>query len=246
MKEINCNLCGKKDDEFLFEKNGYRVVKCRNCGLVYVNPQPEEDEIEKFYEGHQKFYIKRYPTKLKSKLREARREINRIKRILPYKKGIRLLDIGCGCGFLLKEGKSLGWEVTGIEICEEEVEFAIKQFGVNVIKGNFLDLNIEGKFDVITMFDLIEHLTNPSECFKKCYSLLKENRFLIIATPDVEHQNVKKEGKNWGHFKPPEHLFYFSLKTLKKMCEKAGFTYKGSFFRFPWREGIKGVFQKSD
>ena len=174
------------------------------------------------------------------------KEINCIKRIFGRQKRVNLLDRGCGCGFLLKEGKSFGWEVTGIEICEEEVEFAIKQFGVNVIKGNFLDLNIEGKFDVITMFDLIEHFTNPSECFKKCYSLLKENRFLIIATPDVEHQSVKKERKNWGHFKPPEHSFYFSLATLKEMCKKTGFTYKGSFFRFPWREGIKAMFQKSD
>lgn len=245
MREIKCNLCGSNSKNELFFKNGFRIVQCSNCGLVFVDPQPEEEEISQFYNEHQKFYMSRYPKKIKSKLRDAKREINRIKKIIKHKNEISLLDIGCSCGFLLKVAQDNDWDASGIDICEWEIEYARKEFGVNAEVRNFPGSDLpERKFDVITMFDLIEHLTEPLKGLRECFTLFRDEGILIIGSPDFGHPKAKKEGRNWGHLKPPEHLFYFSITTLKSLAEKAGFKYKGSFLKVPWKDGIKAVFQK--
>lgn len=233
MKKINCNLCGSDNEKELFYKNGYRIVQFKNCGLVFVDPQPEKEEILQFYKEHQKFYMARYTKKVKSKLRDARREVKRIKRIMG-KRSISLLDIGCG--FLLK--KDNGWNVLGIDICEREIEYARREFSVEAEVRNFPGSNLpKENFDVITMFDLIEHLTDPLKGLKECFALLNDKGILIIGTPDFGHYKAKKEGKNWGYLKPPEHLFYFSLQTLKKWQKKQVLNIKVVFSDFHGERG---------
>jgi len=247
MQNISCNLCGAKESKFLFQKNGYNIVQCSKCGLAYVNPQPEKEEIKEFYKDHQEFYMERYPRKERSKLRDARREIKRIRRLISPKKidSSKILDIGCSCGFLLKEVQDLGGDAFGIDISEWEVKYAKKKIGVKADVRAFTVSKLPPEsFDVITMFDILEHLLNPFQGLKECFQILKEGGILIVGTPDFGHPKAQREGKNWGHLKPPEHLFYFSLLTLKYLGEKTGFVYKGAFFRVPWKDGIKAIFEK--
>jgi len=242
MKNIKCNICEVDNTKFLFEKNGYNIVRCNICGLAYVNPQPETGET---FREYQEFYKERFSPKKKSKLRDARREIKRIKKLFSGREMFSLLDIGCGCGFLLKVAQDNGWDATGIDMCEWEVEYAKKEFGVKVEVKLFSDVNFsEESFNVITMFDLIEHLSDPMKGLKKCFNLLSCNGVLIVGTPDFGHPKARKKGEKWEHLYPPQHLFYFSLPILKSLAEKTGFKYKGSFFKVPWKDGIKAVFQK--
>jgi len=249
MREIPCNLCKGDFKEELFFLNNFRIVKCKNCGLVFVDPQPEKEEIEQFYKTHQNFYLERYNRKKISKLKRSEKDIKRIQKFLKSKcnfSKISLLDIGCGCGFLLKSASDIGWDVCGIDISESEVKYAKTQFGVNAKVAHFPEeVNLPHYFfNVITMFDLIEHLPNPFKGLKKCFHLLYPGGFLVIGTPNIQHFKAKRLKEKWLDLKPPEHLFYFSFSTLKSLCEKAGFKYIGSFFKFPWKEGIKAVFQK--
>ena len=246
MKEINCNLCGKKDDEFLFEKNGYRIVKCRNCGLVYVNPQPEENEIEIFYQREYK--ERKYPSnrKIKAKLREARRLINSVERIVKGKNDLELLDIGCGFGYLLKAGMNRGWKVTGIEVAGWMVEYARRKFEVKAEVEKFPGTMFEpDSFEVITLLEVLEHLPDPTLGLKEIYKILKEDGYLIIRVPNVESFPARKDKINWRGFVLPDHLYFFSFDTLKKICEKCGFVYYRSILNPPWRDILKVVFKKN-
>jgi len=246
MKNIPCNLCGSDSKKLLFYKGEYRIVKCANCDLAFVDPQPDEEEIKRFYSRHQTCYLGSYPKKEKSKLRDANREVKRIRRLLKNARGISILDIGCSCGFLLKAATDAGWDAYGVDISEMETEYAQRKYQVKAITANFpAKLPFKNSsFEVITMFDLLEHLTDPLKGLQECHRLLKDSGILVIGTPDFGHRRARIEQEKWGHLKPPEHLFYFSITTLRMMLEKAKFGYIGRFLRVPWKDGIKAVFIK--
>ncbi|HRR97004.1 MAG TPA: class I SAM-dependent methyltransferase, partial [Candidatus Ratteibacteria bacterium] len=200
MREINCNLCGKREEELLFVKNGFNIVKCKNCGLVYVNPQPEQQEINKYY--NEIYKSKREPTdrKKRAKVKEAMKIIGSIKRIVKSEK-LKLLDIGCGFGYVLKAGKDIGWEVMGLDMAEWMVEYARKEFGVKAEVGKFPGINFKAEsFDIITLLEVIEHLPDPSLGLKDICTVLKKGGYLIVRVPNIESFPAKKDGINWRGF----------------------------------------------
>ncbi len=245
MKVISCPICEVEDYEPVVVKNGYQVVRCKRCYLYFVNPQPDDGELKLFYERRQDSYLTDYSKKEESKLRAARREVKRILRLVKENQA-RILDVGCGCGFLLSEASSAGMDARGVDLSKSEVEYACQHFGVKAEWANFLDQDYqpEVKFKVITLFVVIEHWVNPAAGLTKCWNLLEPGGFLIVGTPDV---SAVKKGRNfadWVELKPPEHLFFFSPGTLVKLAEKAGFHYYGDFWKLPWRVRIKAVFNK--
>lgn len=245
MKEINCNLCEKKDEKELFWKNGYRIVQCKNCGLVYVNPQPEEEEIKQYY--NEQYKSKKYPSekKIKSKTREARKIIKSLKRIIK-RKNIKLLDVGCGFGYLVKSASEAGWDAYGIEVADWMVDFAKKEFKIKVDVRSFPGSGLrEESYDIITMLEVVEHFPNPFRALKEAHILTKKEGFLMIRVPDIESFPAKKDKIDWRGFVLPDHLYFFSFETLKKICEKSGFIYYKTLLNPPWRDIIKVVFRKS-
>ncbi len=244
---VACNLCGHSRHRLLLVKNGFNIVKCENCSLVFVNPLPSEEEISLYYSSRNEFYLGYYRRKERKKMRGAVREIWRLRRLLE-KKEVTILDVGCGGGFLLKAAQDAGMVARGIDLSEESVSYARQRFGVHAEYGNFLS----GKFcprlsfDVITLFEVIEHWRDPKAGLTKCHSLLKKEGYLVISTPDVEGAGQGNRLLEWEHWRPPEHLYYFSHKTLVKLAEKCGFFYIGDYWRVPWRRRIKSVFRKVD
>ncbi|MCM8768927.1 MAG: class I SAM-dependent methyltransferase [Candidatus Omnitrophica bacterium] len=244
MKIIGCPLCGSENQRLVVVIAGYRIVCCQSCQLHFVNPQPTSEEILSFYKTRQESYLTDYAKKEISKRRGARREVRRVLRLMK-KSNISLLDIGCGCGFFLKEANLAGIKARGVDICQAEVEFACKHYQAKAEYANFLDNSYTPgeKFDVVTLFDVIEHLSNPLAGLVKCRSFLKENGYIIVGTPDLAEAWKLKDISRWVEWKPPEHLIYFSLSTLTNLAEKSGFCYRGSFWTVPWRKRIKAVFQ---
>lgn len=149
---------------------------------------------------------------------------NRLKRIeKKFGKG-RLLDVGCALGDCLIEAERLGWEdPQGIEVSDYAYKFA-KAKGLNVKKGALTRSSYKKEsLDVVMYQDVIEHIFDSVDELKKAYSLLKPGGIIFIVTPDVGGIWAKCLGPLWYHYKPNEHVSYFSQDTIRLALKKAGF-----------------------
>ena len=154
--------------------------------------------------------------------RTARRRIKALSRYIPSGK---LLDVGCAMGFFLDEAKTLGWQVSGIDVSGFGVNYARSHFGLDVFHGELTELAVaEASFDLITMWDVIEHVSDPSAYIRQAAKLLRKGGCLSLSTPDVESLPAKIYGKRWVGYKlSTEHVSYFSFRTLKRLLEEEGF-----------------------
>jgi len=225
LKWVKCNLCGSEDFALLFEGHDYlsfspltfKVRRCSRCELVCLNPRPEN--IIYYYRE----YHKRSP--------EPKKDIfhflssNRVKKIKRFKKGGRILDVGCGSGKFLFEMSREGWEVYGNDISDVACDNVRKEFGLkNIYPGELLALNLpENFFDVITLWHVLEHLETPLETLQKIHRILKDDGLLVIESPDFSSPQSKFFKDKWQALELPRHLYHFSGRTLKKLLKSAEF-----------------------
>ena len=228
-----CIYCGslKFIPVFLREDNTL-VVHCQECHLEFVNPLPTIETMQENYQRemtgnetgtgiHSNYILERQKRfKSFSKLHNSR--LSLIERLYP-KKG-NLLDIGCGAGFFLNSAKERGWNCYGMEILFEYVKFAQENFALENIHLESLDESITfepNTFDVITLWDLIEHLRNPIESLKNIYQIMKPGGLLVMWTPNVKNSIFLKE--KWIGYRILQHFYFFSEESLTNLLEKVGF-----------------------
>ena len=219
MEYINCNLCGSNDLELIYEqpnlkyfsgKEIFKIVKCRKCGLGFVNPRPNIEEIQKYYPSS--FYDE-FGEKMKKRYSEQ------AKYLKDLKPG-RLLDIGCANGDFPLFMKKQGWDVWGTEIglnargTEEEFPICKKQLPECKYPSEF--------FDAVTSWAVFEHLHNPMSYFKEVYRILKPGGRFIFLVTNLESLSSSKLFQE----DIPRHLYFFSIKTVKMYIEKVGLSFK--------------------
>jgi len=246
-KMIKCNLCNSDEHQALYRINRggkkFNIVKCKKCGLVYINPQPTKDELARYYNA---LYSVPLEANKKGQAKKAR-EI--LKEISKHKQGKSLLEIGCSYGFLLDFMKKKGWRVKGVEISKEASNYAREKLGLDVFTGTLEECGEKEQFDVILMLDLVEHLMNPYKTLSLARDCLKSNGILILTTPNIDSLVARITGKGWEWMIPPEHLFYFSPITISSLLNKNNFnvislkTNKGDA-RQPVFSIIQGLFVK--
>jgi 2-polyprenyl-3-methyl-5-hydroxy-6-metoxy-1,4-benzoquinol methylase len=228
MKTINyCPICKNDDTKSadMFMSDGIVYKRCSNCSVVYQNPQPEFAVTEQIYDGlhYHDRYIKSefvylptskiYLNKLEIYLKEFDDNFNI--------KNKKLLDIGCGVGYFLYLAKEKGANVLGADISKWAAKYAKDKFNVDVISGDFLTMDLEDySFDIVTMWQTIEHLPNPLDFINKIYKILKPGGFFMFATPDVDSWIVKFYKKRWNCFMPNEHLVLFNFKSAEIFLKK--------------------------
>jgi len=206
------------------------VVRCMQCSLVYLNPQPRVDHQgfydEEYYRGTstQKADIGNIDVletgALERRLESCRGVVDRVLRHVPAPG--RWLDIGCGPGFLLSEARNRGWHCTGLDSSPFAPKFARERFGLDDVHSGLIeDASFEKEtFDVISMQHVIEHLYEPVNTMREVIGLLKPGGILYLETPDINSGTARRDGKSWVHIKIPEHVLYFSQQTLEKlMCD---------------------------
>lgn len=226
---VNCNLCGSDDNRLLYVKedplcdnSAFNIVQCKKCGLVYVNPRHNLEASSKRYtqrwfEGGAYTDYMGAEKQIKNKFRR------KIKIMEKYKKGGRLLDVGCAAGFFLEVAKENGWDVCGVEISEYASNYA-RERGLNVFTGDLTETTLPDEyFDVITMWEVIANLTDPHRNLIEAHRILKKDGLIIISTGDISSIFAKFRGINWQILSPGGHLYYFSSETLRKMLEITGF-----------------------
>lgn len=225
-----CNLCKSFSSEIIFTKNGFNLTKCLTCDLVYVENFVSESELKKMYSfesGYHTTFLDENSQQLKYHLKQGYKYYKMIKK---YKKEGRILDIGCSAGFFLKAAKEDGWETYGLELSNDTAEIARRRFGLNVLNGCLIGTTYESNFfDIVTLWDTIEHVDDPLKTMLIVNRILKENGIVAISTPNIDglfprlSYKIGNLIKYWPHPEPPAHLFQFSKKTLDKLLSQAGF-----------------------
>lgn len=137
----------------------------------------------------------------------------------------RMLDVGCALGDSLTEAKKLGWKkLYGVELSKYAADKARKR-GIDVKLGTLKDAKFPPNyFDVVTLQDVIEHVKDPCVEIAEVYRILKPGGIIFIVTPDIDGFWAKLLKKWWYHYKPGEHILYFSQKTIRKVLKDMGFT----------------------
>jgi glycosyltransferase involved in cell wall biosynthesis/SAM-dependent methyltransferase len=186
------------------------LVKCRNCGMIFCGEIPSDESLKAYYG--------KYPTDQEMPSLISKRYNELFDKFEPYRKTNNILDFGCGNGFLLDEAKKRGWNVYGTEFDSRYVENCRKKgihmFQVPVTADDFRGV----EFDVITCIEVIEHLVRPAEEVELFYSLLRNEGLLYITTPNFNAFSLKVAGGDWSVVTYPEHLSYFTSKTLTYLC----------------------------
>ncbi len=229
LHDVPCNLCGSEKRKPYCPENGLRLVQCEDCGLVYVNPRPDPRELYALY-GETYFHnnqsgVVGYTNYLKDEPNIRRTFAGRLQRLSQFIKPGKLLDVGCAAGFFLDEARKAGWQVQGLDVSSFAVQYAAENFKLDVQQGSFTDLPFpSNSYDLISMWDVIEHVPNPKSYIARAAELLKKGGVFVMATPDVDSIPARLTGKRWVGFKlSEEHVYYFSARTLGKMLEEAGF-----------------------
>lgn len=229
MQFVSCNICGSKDSsDFLTFKNPKTaIVTCASCGMKYLNPIPQKNERFSIYS---KFYFQRETAPndvsgYRSYIEDQYIHNYYFSKILKKIKMTRghLLEIGCATGFFLNVARSKGFKVEGIEISKFAAEYAQKKFGLKVWQREFKDFTTDQRYDLIVLFQTIEHLDDPLGTMKHAYELLKKGSTVVITTPNQQSLIAKIFGKRWFEYKPTEHFFYFSPNSIKKLLKITGF-----------------------
>jgi 2-polyprenyl-3-methyl-5-hydroxy-6-metoxy-1,4-benzoquinol methylase len=234
-EQIDCPVCGSSDFKKLFEKQGEPYVRCNECGLVMINPRPVY--AEHVVNTYDEDYSAGYMSKAKKKVRRFTKWVKRVQRF--GKKSGRWLDVGCSAGFVLESAMKQGFDVYGIDVEAYGVEMARKRLSIATVYQGFLeDCELpENYFDVISVYEVIEHIPTVNEFVASLKRLLAPGGVIDISTPDVGHWRVPKDLKSWKPILPSEHLYNFDRYTLKKLLEKHGL--KVVKQRFNLKPGLK-------
>lgn len=225
MEKVNCNLCKRDNTTFLFSasnmnqgpKGNFNLVKCKQCGLVYINPRPSIEELSKYYpEQYYAFGYEDPGAYIRRKV--AGQGIRKF-----IKEG-RILDVGSGKGLFLSVMKELGFESYGVEPSPIAADFARKNYGVNVFNGELEQARFSDEyFDLVTMWQVFEHLPCPLESLREISRILKKDGLIIIAVPNFSSFQARIFRDKWYMLDIPRHFYQFEPGTLAKMLSTAGF-----------------------
>jgi 2-polyprenyl-3-methyl-5-hydroxy-6-metoxy-1,4-benzoquinol methylase len=203
----------------LGEIGDYSLLGCNKCGLQLLDPIPDNGKLENIYSDYYaRWGMHENATKLAAMKRKTFQGY--MKMIIPHVSSGRSLDIGCATGELMLEAQEQGFDVYGVEISPPGITRCRELFGDDRIIGKELqDEDFpEEYFDLITLSDVIEHVSNPPGFIELLDQLLKPKGMLMIVTPDTSSWTRKIMRMHWGHYKQ-EHLYYYNRSNIKRFLE---------------------------
>jgi len=200
------------------------MVRCLDCGLLFLNPRPKQEEMKIYYPQNYEPY-RRVVHAFKSNLGRILYRFklrSRVNLVLEQGSNGRLLDIGCAAGGFLWEMRNQGgWDVRGVEVDAASVDFARRKLGLDVYHGTMGESCFpDDYFDVVTMWDVIEHLYDPFETLIEIRRVLKPGGKLIISTPNADSWDAYFFGRYWIGLDFPRHLYVFSPGTLGRLLKR--------------------------
>ena len=233
MIKITCPLCRGKNHQQLYKKDGFWIVECLKCGLIFVNPRLEVTKIRRhydktYYQSKDSLDKTRYFDYnfryLKSHEKKRFRDLfENLEKFLPAKG--RWLDVGAATGFLVLGAQKNGWQAEGVEISKWAAEYAQKKLKVKMFHGDLFEAKFKNNsFDAVTMLDILEHLEDPIKELKETHRILKKGGIIYIETINFDNFITKNLVRNnYKHMVPAYHLIYFGRPQLRQFLKKAKF-----------------------
>ncbi|MFC1805311.1 methyltransferase domain-containing protein, partial [Candidatus Omnitrophota bacterium] len=228
---VKCDLCAADDYSSWGRKDGFRIVECNQCGLVYTNPRLDLERVKKLYttEYFSQGDYAEDPLRKRMYIIEIETQIKK----LIGNKG-RFLDVGCALGAFLKLLPD-SFEKYGTEISQQAADYAREKNGLNIeIAEGLATIKFpDNFFDIIHLRGVIEHLRSPTVDLKKAYSLLKPSgRLIVSTTPNIVSPAARFYREQFRLVFPKEHIYYFSPRTLSRLLQKTGFVTKAVFYPY--------------
>ena len=233
MEFVTCNNCGGDSVDLVNSGRDlqlnrplfYTLVRCRRCDLIYQNPRPTPAEIGEHYPATYDRFVTDEPQSVTQRLsrhHELSRRRQQVERRAPAPG--RLLDVGCATGLFLKTMRDGGWQVAGVELNEYAAAHARNLFDLEVVTGTLEAFSYPpASFDVITMWDVLEHVFDPKQTLAQAAELLKAGGLLVLSTPNPTCFEARLFGSCWIGWERPRHLHLFSPEVLRRYLERAGF-----------------------
>jgi 2-polyprenyl-3-methyl-5-hydroxy-6-metoxy-1,4-benzoquinol methylase len=225
----SCPLC-QSEAVKRFELAYTIVWRCRaaGCCLQFALPQLDEATLARAYSTHY------YPsngnasdlTYENTPEQILRQTFGEVRAKLGPLAGKKLLDFGCGLGRLCQVAEEYGIRATGIEPDANAREKACKSSGLRAYAslGSLREAQPEAKFDIVTMWDVIEHLREPWKELKELSTMLRPGGCLLLSTPNAASLRARVERKRWENYVNPTHFYYFRRDSLRSVFRKSGFS----------------------
>lgn len=242
LESVPCNICGAAEIHILHEsqhdsdsldeadlnrkfssssdeKLTHRLVACAQCGLQYVSPRLRADAVLHGYAGGSD---ERFVSQAKGREITFGKCLDQIGRVWAGQPG-RLLDIGTGAGSFPFMAAKRGWQAEGCEPNHWLCDWALTNYGLPIRSGTVLEQGYPSNaYDVVTLWDVLEHTPDPKAEVRETHRLLRENGLLVINYPDIGSWIARLMGRSWV-FLLDVHLYYFTRVTIRKLLEDVGF-----------------------
>jgi len=228
-KNDRCPLCKGTRAIAVLKKNGYTIVRCQQCELLYVSPTPSDEELAahyqqaSYFEGDADQGYHNYAEMEKALLPHFQRRLHSLEAQLGGPGS--LLDFGCASGYFLELAQHAGWQVTGVELSSQMAQVAaerVAQGGGRVFTS--LEALDKTEFDAITLWEVIEHLPHPLETLADLTTRLRRRGVLMLSTPNTANWQAQHKPDAWVGYRPPSHLLFFAPQTLTRILETVPLT----------------------
>jgi 2-polyprenyl-3-methyl-5-hydroxy-6-metoxy-1,4-benzoquinol methylase len=232
---LRCNLCRTSFDagrSVALRKDGFDILRCPSCGLLCRASMPSAAELAAIYDGG---YFRDDPLRpnrdgyadyLSDEPLHRRNARRRLGTLSTYVSGggRRLLDVGCAAGFFVAEARRQGWPAEGIDVARDMVEWGRVHATPELSTAQFAAFSgTPTAYDIVTMWDYIEHSVDPSADVERAHALLAPGGLLALSTGDVESFVARVTGKRWHLLTPAHHNYFFGRTTLAKLLDRADF-----------------------
>ncbi len=217
---VSCVACLGNQISHLTTRGEYPIWKCADCGHGWVSPMPNEEHLDQFYSSEEGIHVQYdFPE------RSIRKHAQRLFRWIHQAKRPpgTLLDVGCGRGVHLEVARKLGWDVVGVDHSSRAREICLQR-GMRIYPGlDSLERDFgQGAFDVITLWEVLEHSRDPHVFLVHLRGMLKDRGILALSTPNFCSVVARANLATWHELRPPMHLHYFTPASLEKLLGQCG------------------------
>lgn len=240
-----CNVCREGDPSAvtgLLVKDGFLISRCTRCKLVFRGEMPSRADLDVLY-GREYFIASdehaldrqgylAYTDDAEFHRANAKRRLSMLQKHL---RPGRILDAGCAAGFFVDEAAQAGWNASGVDVSQTMTGWGEQNLALSLVTGTLSDVRGDGEWDCVTMWDYIEHSTDPRGDVTRAWELLRPGGVLALSTGDVCALLARISLRRWHLLTPRHHNYFFSRPSMRRLLETAGFdvvtiTYPASVF----------------